>query len=456
MRQNPLKKIVELQKQGKNVGIYSVCSANGYVIEAAFKRGLSDGSCVLIESTANQCDQNGGYTGMTPADFKKFVLEIADRNGFDRNRIFLGGDHLGPLTFAYKDEAEAMADSEELIRHYVAAGFTKIHIDTSMKVNSDPEDVRLSDEIIAGRGAHLAKVAEETYKELLERDPEAIPPVYVIGSEVPIPGGAVGAEDNGVQVTKVEDFKNTVAAFEKAFAKEGLDKDVWERVIGVVVQPGVEEKDSGCTEYDREKAKDLMAAIKDFPTLVFEGHSTDYQTKIKLRELVEDGVGILKVGPGLTFAMREAMFALENIEKELIYGTDTEPSKFAEVLDAEMLKNDKNWKKHYQGTELEIRLKRKYSFSDRCRYYMPTPAVEAAADRLLTNLRTLGIPLNLLSQFMPIQYTKVREGYLKNDPVELIEDRIINTIDEYLYGTHQNELLSVSYTHLTLPTNSLV
>ena len=441
MRQNPLKKIVELQKQGKNVGIYSVCSANGYVIEAAFKRGLADGSCVLIESTANQCDQNGGYTGMTPADFKKFVLEIADRNGFDRNRIFLGGDHLGPLTFAYKDEAEAMADSEELIRHYVAAGFTKIHIDTSMKVNSDPEDVRLSDEIIAGRGAHLAKVAEETYKELLERDPEAIPPVYVIGSEVPIPGGAVGAEDNGVQVTKVEDFKNTVAAFEKAFAKEGLDKDVWERVIGVVVQPGVEEKDSGCTEYDREKAKDLMAAIKDFPTLVFEGHSTDYQTKIKLRELVEDGVGILKVGPGLTFAMREAMFALENIEKELIYGTDTEPSKFAEVLDAEMLKNDKNWKKHYQGTELEIRLKRKYSFSDRCRYYMPTPAVEAAADRLLTNLRTLGIPLNLLSQFMPIQYTKVREGYLKNDPVELIEDRIINTIDEYLYGTHQNELL---------------
>ena len=441
MRQNPLKKIVELQKQGKNVGIYSVCSANGYVIEAAFKRGLSDGSCVLIESTANQCDQNGGYTGMTPADFKKFVLEIADRNGFDRNRIFLGGDHLGPLTFAYKDEAEAMADSEELIRHYVAAGFTKIHIDTSMKVNSDPEDVRLSDEIIAGRGAHLAKVAEETYKELLERDPEAIPPVYVIGSEVPIPGGAVGAEDNGVQVTKVEDFKNTVAAFEKAFAKEGLDKDVWERVIGVVVQPGVEEKDSGCTEYDGEKAKDLMAAIKDFPTLVFEGHSTDYQTKIKLRELVEDGVGILKVGPGLTFAMREAMFALENIEKELIYGTDTEPSKFAEVLDAEMLKNDKNWKKHYQGTELEIRLKRKYSFSDRCRYYMPTPAVEAAADRLLTNLRTLGIPLNLLSQFMPIQYMKVREGYLKNDPVELIEDRIINTIDEYLYGTHQNELL---------------
>lgn len=438
---NPLKKNVELQKQGKNVGIYSVCSANGYVIEAALKRGKSDGSCVLIESTANQCDQNGGYTGMTPADFKEFVLKIAKKNGFDKQKIFLGGDHLGPLTFAGKDEAEAMADAEELIRCYVGAGFTKIHIDTSMKVNSDPADVRLSDEIIAGRGARLAQVAEETYRELLKKEPDAIPPVYIIGSEVPIPGGAVGSEDTGVQVTKVEDFKNTVEAFEKAFEAAGLGQDVWDRVIGVVVQPGVEEKDSGCTEYDREKAKDLMASIKDFPNLVFEGHSTDYQTKGKLRELIEDGVGILKVGPALTFAMREAMFALEHIEKEVLYGTDITPSNFSEILDEEMLKDDKYWRRHYQGTELEVRRKRKYSFSDRCRYYMPTPAVEAAVKRLLENLRTQGIPLNLLSQFMPIQYTKVREGLLENEPVALVEDRIVNTIDEYLYATHQKELL---------------
>ena len=276
---------------------------------------------------------------------------------------------------------------------------------------------------------------------LLEKEPDAIPPVYIIGSEVPIPGGAVGSEDAGVQVTKVEDFKNTVAAFEKAFKDAGLGADVWDRVIAVVVQPGVEEKDSGCTEYDREKAKELMASIKDFPNLVFEGHSTDYQTKIKLRELIEDGVGILKVGPGLTFAMREGMFALEHIEKELVYGTDIEPSNFADTLEAEMLKDDKYWRKHYQGTELELRIKRKYSFSDRCRYYMPTPAVEAAADRLISNLRTLGVPLNLMSQFMPIQYTKVREGQLENDPVALLEDRIVNTIDEYLYATHQKELL---------------
>lgn len=441
MNHNPLKRIVELQKQGKGVGIYSVCSANGYVIEAALLRGKQDGSCVLIESTANQCDQNGGYTGMKPLDFKNFVLEIAQKVGFDAKRLFLGGDHLGPLTFADENEAQAMADAETLIRHYVGAGFTKIHIDTSMKVADDDPNVRLSDEVIARRGARLARVAEETYQELLKRDPDAVAPVYIVGSEVPIPGGAVGAVDQGVQITKVEDFKNTVLAFEKAFHEQGLD-EAWKNVIGVVVQPGVEEKDSGCTEYDRAKARELMASIRDFPNLVFEGHSTDYQTKIKLRELVEDGVGILKVGPALTFAMREGMFALEHIEEELVYGTSITPSGFQRVLESEMLKEDKNWRKHYQGTELELRIKRKYSFSDRCRYYMPTPAVEAAKERLMTNLRTLGIPLNLLSQFMPIQYTKVREGLLENDPVALVEDRIINTIDEYLYATHQKELLA--------------
>jgi len=129
-----------------------------------------------------------------------------------------------------------------------------------------------------------------------------------------------------------------------------------------------------------------MASIQEFPNLVFEGHSTDYQTKIKLRELVEDGVGILKVGPALTFAMREGMFALENIEKELIYGTDIAPSGFQDALEAEMLKEGKHWRKHYQGTELELRMKRKYSFSDRCRYYMPTPAVEAAKAGLAASL----------------------------------------------------------------------
>lgn len=436
--QNALTKIVTIQKSGKAVGIYSACSANSFVIEAVLKKGLEDNSCVLIESTANQCDQFGGYTGMKPIDFKNYVYEIAYKLGFDKNKIFLGGDHLGPLTWTSLNEKEAMANSEVLIDAYVSAGFTKIHVDTSMKVADDDPNVRLSDETIARRGVHLVKVAENAYKKLLETNPDAVEPVYIVGSEVPIPGGSQAAVDEGVQVTKVEDFAATMNTFKDTFEKEGIS-DVWDRVLGIVVQPGVEEKDSGCTEYDRSKAVELAKAIRTIPDLVFEGHSTDYQTKIKLREMVEDGVAILKVGPGLTFAAREGLYALSFIEDEACKANGKTPSNFREVLDAEMLKNDKHWKKHYHGTDAEIALKRKYSFSDRSRYYYTTDAVKAAIDTLLDNLKD-GCPLNLLSQFMPIQYTKVREGVLKNDPKELVLDRIGNTIDEYLYATHQKDL----------------
>ena len=435
---NPLKQIVAKQKKGEPVGIYSACSANEYVIEAALECAKRDNACVLIEATANQVDQNGGYTGMKPVDFKAFVMNIADKVGVDKDRIFLGGDHLGPLTFASKNEAEAMADAKELVRCYVAAGFTKIHIDTSMKVASDDPNVRLSDEIIAQRGAELARVCEDTYQGLLKTEPDAVRPVYIVGSEVPIPGGAQDP-NAGMQVTRVEDFKATVKAFEDAFAAKGLS-DIWQDVIGVVVQPGVEEKDAGCTEYDRAKAAELMAAIKDYPNLVFEGHSTDYQTKYKLRELVEDGVGILKVGPGLTYAMREALFALAYMEDMILHGKDDEKSDFINVLEKAMMDDPKNWQKHYHGNADELWFKRKFSFSDRSRYYMPVESVKAAKDKLIANLRKYGISLAVLSQFMPIQYTKVRCNELENDPEALIKDRIKNTIDEYLYASHQEVL----------------
>ena len=70
---------------------------------------------------------------------------------------------------------------------------------------------------------------------------------------------------------------------------------------------------------------------------------------------------------------------------------------------------------------------------------MSNERVEQAIEVLMTNFKN-GVPLNLLSQFMPIQYTKVREGSLANNPLDLILDRVMNTIDEYLYATNQKEL----------------
>ena len=428
-----LMRIIKDYKAGKNSGIFSVCTSNKYVIEAAMDRLRDGDKYLLVEATANQVDQFGGYTGMTPKDYKDFIYELCDKNNFPKERIILGGDHLGPLTWTNLQPEKAMENSMELIRQYVLAGFTKIHIDTSMQLLGDKESGDFGDNVIADRAARLCKVAEEAYAELLKENPLAIHPVYVVGSEVPIPVGAQ-EEENHIQVTSVSNFENTVRSFKEIFMSYNLSEAL-EYVIAVVVQPGVEFGSDSVWSYDRESAKELSAAIKNHDNLVFEAHSTDYQTKESLRKMVEDGYIILKVGPALTFGFREAAFALNSIEEELVqYHPEFETSRFREILDFVMMKNPNQWKKHYIGSLEKIKFERKYSLSDRCRYYMPDEDVEFALQKLLDNLSNVEIPLPLLSQYMHSQYVKVRENKLKLDPYELLKDKIGEYIDDYIYA----------------------
>ena len=90
-----MKTLIARHKAGEHIGICSVCSAHPLVIEAALAFDRNSTRKVLIEATSNQVNQFGGYTGMTPADFREFVFAIADKVGFARERIILGGDHLG-------------------------------------------------------------------------------------------------------------------------------------------------------------------------------------------------------------------------------------------------------------------------------------------------------------------------------------------------------------------------
>lgn len=430
---HPLLGIVENQKKGIPSGIYSACTASELVIEAVMEKAKEHNEFALIEATANQVNQYGGYTDMRPRDYVEFVFHIAERVGFPKDRIILGGDHLGPLTWMNLTEAEAMEKSKVLIWEYVLAGFTKIHIDTSMKVADDAADSPLDTKVIAERGAILCAVAEEAYRELKELRPDAVEPVYVIGSEVPIPGGAQ-EEEEGIAVTQASDFEATVKTFENAYAKYKLE-DAFKRVLAVVVQPGVEFGDESVHEYDRKAAEVLVSSLRNYPGLVFEGHSTDYQTKHALREMVEDGIAILKVGPALTFALREGLFALNYIERELFkYNADVEQSNFIDVLEAAMVRNPSNWKKHYHGSPASIKYARKYSYSDRCRYYLPVEEVKEAMDRMIGNLKAVKMPLTLIHQFMPVQYDKIRNGQLKNDPETLVKDWVGCCIEDYLYA----------------------
>lgn len=427
---HPLQIMIERRRAGEKCGIPSYCTANELALEAALLRAKALGKPVLIEATANQVNQFGGYTGMRPADFYKKVLDMAREIGVPEAQVILAGDHLGPLTWQDEPEAAAMDKAETLVREFVRAGFTKIHLDTSMKVADDPAGL-LATETVARRGIRLYRACMEAWDALCAEKPDAMRPVFIIGSEVPIPGGAQEAED-ALAVTKPAAFRDTVDTYKRCFAEAGL-ADGWNDVIAVVVQPGVEFGDDQVFLYDREAAKDLSAALADYPEIVFEGHSTDYQTAECLKKMVEDGIGILKVGPALTYGLREALFALSCMEKELV--PEGERANFPEALEAAMLENPGNWKKHYHGDDRALWLARRYSFSDRARYYIGQPKVEAAMNRLFDNLRKYPIPMNMLHQYMPCQFDAIRAGELDPDPRALAMYGIVRFMKDYEFAT---------------------
>jgi Predicted tagatose 6-phosphate kinase len=128
-----LTEMVEQHKRGNSNGIYAVCSAHPLVLEAAIRYAHSHHTPLLIEATSNQVDQFGGYTGMTPADFHGFVCQLAESLGFPTSQLIFGGDHLGPNRWQNLPALQAMANADDLIKSYVAAGFKKIHLDCSMR-----------------------------------------------------------------------------------------------------------------------------------------------------------------------------------------------------------------------------------------------------------------------------------------------------------------------------------
>ena len=421
-------KILEGNKNGNGLGIYSICSAQPVVLKAAMLQAKEDNSIILIESTSNQVDQYGGYTGMIPSDFVSFVYRLADEVDFNKNDILLGGDHLGPNTWQNENASDAMEKALVLIEDYVKAGYQKIHLDASMFCADDEGDRHqpLSNSIVAERAALMAEVAEKTHVKFCK---DKSKPVYVIGTEVPIPGGAQ-EEEEVVHPTSAAAALETIEVTKKAFLAKGLD-DAWSRVYGVVVQPGVEFGDDQVFHYNRNSAKELSQTIIAQDKLVYEAHSTDYQSEKGLSQLVEDHFCILKVGPWLTFGYREALFSLSMIEDEMLLPKGLETSNLRSVIEEVMISDPKYWRKYYPGDQDQQKFKRKYSFSDRSRYYWPNEKIQTALQKLITNLERYPISLSLLSQFMPNQYTAVNEGIIENKVDEIILNKTQEVISLY-------------------------
>ncbi|WP_449045151.1 D-tagatose-bisphosphate aldolase, class II, non-catalytic subunit [Paracoccus versutus] len=400
MTNNPLKSIAEWRARPGPSGIPSICTAHPLAIEAAMRCTLPTPLPLLIEATCNQVNQDGGYTGMTPADFRRFVEEIAARVGFPLDRLILGGDHLGPNPWKSLPADQAMEKAEVMIRAFAAAGFTKLHLDCSMGCAGEP--VALDDAQTAARAARLAAAAEAAQPQ------GGIPPVYIIGTEVPIPGGAM-EEIEGLEITSPAAALTTFEVHRRAFEGAGLE-DAFARVVGLVVQPGVEFGNHNVIDYDPAPARDLSAALAQMPGLVFEAHSTDYQTREALTALVHDGFAILKVGPGLTFVLREALYGLDAIAEELFPGRRARTLR--QAMESVMQAAPANWDRYYHGSDSERALQRHFSYSDRIRYYWPQPEAERAVDELFAMLDGVGLPETLIAQYLGGLYPEVRAGRL--------------------------------------------
>jgi D-tagatose-1,6-bisphosphate aldolase subunit GatZ/KbaZ len=314
----------------------------------------------------------------------------------------------------------------------VAAGYRKIHLDTATPCDNDPcqADGTLPIELISRRAADLGRVAERT-----ARKAGIAPPWYVIGSDVPLPGG--GNMAMGVApVSEVHHVRDTLAACRRAFEAVGLEA-AWQRVVALVVHTGAEFSPIAVQAYDTDRMQPLVAYLRKAKSLVFEAHSTDFQTPTALARMVADHVGILKVGPALTYAMREALFALADIEKESLGGRKSiQCSDLPEIMERLMVADPGFWQSYYRGTEKETAHLRRYAYSDRIRYYWNDPQAAIARQRLIANLKRYPPPLALITEHLPEAGQKIRTGTLANDPEDIVLDRIAAVTAIYARACH--------------------
>lgn len=400
-------RIFDANRTGQAQGVYSVCCAHPDVIRAALVLARDRGQVAVIESTCNQVNQDGGYTGLRPADFAGQVRAMAHDIGLPENDLVLGGDHLGPQPWRKLPAEEAMAKAVAMVEAYARAGYGKIHLDCSMACAGEPE--ALGDAIVAERAARLAAAAEAAL-------PAGAPrPVYVVGTEVPAPGGM--GEGHAIVPTAPGSVRETWRAHERAFADAGL-ADAFARVVAIVVQPGLDFGNEDVVHFAPDGAAELSASVLALDGAVFEAHSTDYQNPQAYDALVRMHFAILKVGPAATFALREAIYALEAIARELP-GWD-EAASVRAALEAAMLRNPANWASHYAGDAAQQAYLRHFSYSDRLRYYWTDAQVEAAVDALYRLLGDRPLPMPLISQYFPQHAPAAATGALSPTPAGLV------------------------------------
>jgi len=378
--------IVARNRRGEAVAIPSVCSAHEGVLEASLRLAERLDRRLVVEATSNQVNQFGGYTGLRPRDFVELVRRAARKTGTDFDRVALGGDHLGTQVWREERADVALAFAADMVADYVGAGFHKIHLDCSEGCKGEP--AQLPDATTADRSAALARRCMEAGEESSL--------IFVVGTEVPPPGGARADESEDIPATTPQRALATLEAHREAFHQHGIEDEV-ARIAGLVVQPGVEFSPTQVHHLPLERDPGIIDVLDRWPGVCLEAHSTDYQHNEAFPRLAEIGFAFQKVGPALTFAWREAIYRLDLLRVVAGWG---EPV-VVPAMEALMLEDPRYWQAHYHGCDEDLRVQRHFGLADRIRYYWPNARAAAAVDAVLEDMRARRLPDMLVRQVFP-------------------------------------------------------
>ncbi|MFL2882670.1 MAG: class II D-tagatose-bisphosphate aldolase non-catalytic subunit [Pelagibacteraceae bacterium] len=324
----------------------SFCTSNFDVLKIIMLFSKFNNLPILIESTSNQVNQNGGYTGLTPSKFAKKVYSLSSSLKLNKKKILLGGDHLGPLPWKNLSKKKALANAKILVKNCLKAKYKKIHIDTAI-ICKDEKKITRAD-IISRCKLILNNIKDKELKNTF----------LVVGTEVPFAGGG---QNSKIVPTKISSIKEEYDQYKILFDNRKLIKN---KKFSMVIEPGI--------EFFHNKVK--RTNLKDFKKKLnfskknkfsYEAHSSDYQKEKDLRKLVKNNFQFLKVGPELTYFFSKSIFAMENIEKKLFKRVSNLKYKFDKV----MKNNKKYWKLYYRGKPAKIEYLKFNSYLDRIRYY---------------------------------------------------------------------------------------
>ena len=388
-----LHRIDQLQKEtGVPRTIFAACPNSPAVISASIRAAKRNNAPIYFAATLNQIDCDGGYTGMTQAEFTRLIRFEVERNHFT-GPVIIAIDHGGPWLkdrqrtekWSVKDAMDGVKKSFEAA---VLAGYDLIHVDPTVDINV-PKGEIIDIHVVAARTVELIAHVENFRKQ------KGLPAIsYEVGTEE-VHGGLA---DEKTFDTFIKELKN-------GLVNVGLP-DVWPCFI--VGKVGT---DLDTTVFDPVVAKTLTSKVRPLGSYI-KGHYTDDVANPEEYPLC--GMGAANVGPEFTMSEYRALCELE--EMEVAYereGRVAVLSHMKEVL-LKAVHESHRWEKWLHEDEKGKDLcelteaRQDWIVATCCRYIWQQPAPLAARGFLYANLTRLGV-----------------------DPEQIVLSRIERDMDKY-------------------------